>query len=438
MMRKVMPLVMLVLALGLTGCKKDYLEGFTDGETQGYDNGYGDGNADGYDQGADEGYTQGWNAAKDFFASADYLQGFQDGKTEGLTIGYNNGYTVGHSDGETQGYNNGYGDGNADGQVTGYNSGYGDGHADGEDLGYANGYTDGHADGDVAGYNNGYGDGYDDGFDDGLDPAAIQAAYDLGYTDGYDDGYDDGYFDGDDDGYAAGYNNGFNDGDVIGFNDGYNIGLDDGYNLGFDDGYDYGFDDGYDYGYSDGIGGFSDPNSYAVASDLDGLPNNNAQNLNKYVKFATIALGDMVNFKRVKKLEKAYMDGLTVSANILEETSASSKDLAKMATMKEQFRIDELAKEIRSQFALSVDRSTKVAKLATSFRKFANSRAITEEDAEAFSTELLGVNVKKIESAYRQTLKGEMGELKSVVVKSAAANEISELHATQLMVKLFL
>jgi flagellar biosynthesis/type III secretory pathway protein FliH/gas vesicle protein len=421
-MRKVVPFLVLLLALGLTGCKKHYLEGFADGETQGYDNGYGDGYGDGHD----EGYQEGWEDAKDYFASADYLQGFADGKDEGLTIGYNNGYSDGNADGLTQGYNNGYSDGHSDGTTTGYNSGYGDGFADGENQGYNNGYGDG------------YNDGYDDGYDDGLDPLAIQAAYDQGYNDGYDDGYDDGYFDGDSDGYTAGYDTGFNDSYTIGFNDGYDFGFDDGYDLGFDDGFDVGFDDGYGAGYYDGINGFSNPDTFVAAKDLDGLPNNNAVNLNKYVKVASLALNDVVNFKRVKKLERAYLDGLKASANVLEETSASSKDLAKLATLKEQFRINTLAKEIRSQYALSADRSQKVAKLATSFRKLANTRAITESDAEAFSTELLGVSVKKIENAYMQTLKGNMGDLKTVVKQSAEANEISELHATKLMLKLFL
>lgn len=437
-MRKVVPFIVLLMALGLTGCKKHYLEGFAAGETQGYDNGYDDGHQDGYDQGHDVGYQEGWNDARDYFASADYLQGFADGKNEGIQIGYTNGYADGNADGLTAGYNNGYTDGHTDGSTTGYNSGYGDGFSDGENQGYNNGYNDGFADGDINGYNNGYNDGYDDGYDDGLNPAALQAAYDQGYNDGYDDGYDDGYYDGDYDGYSAGYDTGFNDGYSIGFDDGFDLGFDDGYDLGFDDGYTIGFDDGYDAGYSDGIGGFSNPETFVAVSDKDGLPNNNAKNLNKYVKFASIALNDVVDFKRAKKLEDAYLKGLKASANIMGETAASSKDLAKIATLKEQFRVNTLAKEIRAAYALSAERSTKVAKLATSFRKLANTRAITEDDAEAFSTELLGVSVKKIESAYKETLKGNMGDLTSVVKKSAEANEISEYQATKLMLKLFL
>jgi flagellar biosynthesis/type III secretory pathway protein FliH len=437
-MRKVLPFLILLLAFNLTSCKKQFQEGLAQGEAVGYENGYDDGQGDGYEQGHADGYEEGWDNAKDYFASADYLDGFTDGKDEGLVIGYTNGYGDGHADGEVIGYDNGYDDGHDDGVDTGYDLGYDDGFLDGEDLGYDNGYDDGYVDGDVDGYNDGYGDGYDDGFDDGLDPAAIQLAYDTGYNDGYDDGYDDGYFDGDNAGYNIGYDDGFNDGEAIGFDDGYDLGFDDGYDLGFDDGYDIGFDDGYDVGYDDGIWGFSGKGAIASSLDLDGLPNNNVANINGHVKVASLVLAEIINFKKVKKLEKAYLDGLRASASVLEETSAGSKDLAKMATLKEQFRVNELSKQIKSSFALSADRAQAVAKLATSWRKFANSRAITTDDANAFSKELLGTNVKDIESAYKQTLKGNMSPLKNVVKNAADQNNINEFTATRLMVKLFL
>jgi hypothetical protein len=414
MKKKFATLLIMSLGLGLTGCKKKYLEAFQAGEIQGYENGYNDGHADGFQQGFSQGYDSGWNNAKIYFASADYHAGFNDGHAQGAQAGYNIGYTEGRSDGIVIGYDMGYGDGHVDGTAYGYDLGYGDGMLDGYDLGY----DDGHFDGGNWGYDLGYGDGYTDGQASGNNPAALQAAYNSGYNDGYYDGYDDGMF------------NGYN----LGFDDGYDYGFGDGYNFGFDDGYFYGWWDGYDYG----TGGFSNDVTTLSATDLDGLPHNNIRNLNPEVSFAANLVNDLVDLRQVRGLEEAYVNGFKQSVGLLEETQMNSRDINKINAKKEAFRTEQLAKQIESNFGLKSERAKNVAKLAVLWRKNANSRAITEEDANAFSESLIGVNVKTVEQAYIKTTKGEFSDMKKVLKEAAKVNGISELHASKLMLKLFL
>lgn len=434
--KRCLSLSMVLLALaGLTGCKKHYLEGFNDGEVRGYDNGYGDGLQDGFDEGEQDGYDAGFAAGELYFTTHDnYQNGFNDGKVEGLSIGYNQGYTVGYNDGLPVNYNQGYTDGHADGLVTGYNNGYSDGHTDGNAHGYNNGYNDGYDDS----YNPAYADGYDDGYDDGYSADHSQAyinAYNQGYGDGDYDGYSDGYSDGYNfgNGWNQGYNDGFNDGDYVGFSDGYNVGFDDGYGLGFDDGYDFGFDDGYWYGYDDAINGFS--GSAAKITDFDGLPNNKAANLNPFVKLAANLQNDLVNYKKLKKIEHAYAKGL--EAKMLEEGATSSKDLAKIATMKEQFRIKLVASELASQFSLSAERSQKIATLSATWRKLANHRAVTHEDAEQFGKQLIGMNLTEVIDAVKASKKGDVTGLDKILEQGSQTNKISKAHMSHIIVKMF-
>jgi flagellar biosynthesis/type III secretory pathway protein FliH len=427
---------MILLALsGLTSCKKHYLEGFGDGEVQGYNNGYDDGQVEGQVAGLEDGHSAGWDAGELYFTTHDSFQdGFNDGEIEGLSIGYNNGYAVGFQDGLPIYYNAGYDDGNADGLVTGYNSGYSNGHYDGNAQGHSNGYADGYVDAYIAADADGYNDGYTDGYN-ADHSAAYTAAYNSGYNDGDFDGHDDGYYDGYNygNGFDNGYNNGFNDGDVVGFNDGYDVGFDDGYDLGFDDGYDYGFDDGYYAGYSDGIWGFS-ANSVA-AIDNDGLPNNNTANVNPFVNLAGKLQNDLVNYKRLKSIEQEYAKG--IQARMLEETSASSKDLAKIATMKEQFRIKLVASELQNIYKLSADRSNKIAVLSTTWRKLANHRAITHEDAEKFGKQLIGMNLSDVVEAVEDSRKGNILGLNKILTAGAQVNKVSKAHMSAIIVNMF-
>jgi flagellar biosynthesis/type III secretory pathway protein FliH len=309
---------------------------------------------------------------------------------------------VAYTDGYNEGYDDGYVDGDADGfsraqtyfATADYNSGFSDGTA----AGYNTGFSAGSASGYTTGYNNGYDDGYVDGDANG-------------YTDGYNNGYDDGFFDGDSIGYTDGYNAGYDDGNI------------DGYNLGYDDGFYDGYDIGYDDGWSDGFG-------FSVKPALTSTKNAKVNLLSK-------VHNSLVNVSKIKA-PVVTAKGLEVNGNLIfEETSMISKDLEKRAAVAEKYLVLEMSKQIKSQFGLSEERALKIAKISNHWRKFSSSRAVSAEDADAFSTELLGANMKEIESAVKGSLSGETSELNNLIGKAAAVNQTSPEQISQIMNQLF-
>jgi flagellar biosynthesis/type III secretory pathway protein FliH len=306
----------------------------------------------------------------------------------------------------TDGYNEGYDDGYVDGDAAGFERGrdyfatadYNSGFSDGSAAGYTTGFTAGSASGYTSGYDNGYDDGYIDGDNNG-------------YTDGYNDGYDDGYFDGDSIGYTDGYNDGYDDGHI------------DGYNLGYDDGFFDGYDVGYDDGWADGFG----------LSVKPAITNSKNPKINLLSKVHN-SLVDVSKIKAPVATER----GLELNGNLIfEETSMISKDLEKRAAVAEKYLVIQMGKQIATKFGLSNDRAVQVAKIANHWRKYSTTRAVTADDADAFSTELMGSNMKEIESAVKGSLSGDSAELNSLIEKAAAVNKVSSEQMSQVMNQLF-
>lgn len=309
-----------------------------------------------------------------------YQEGFTAGRAEGFTAG------------RAQGYDEGYDDGHADGDESGYaraqvffaSATYNQGFAAGKVVGYDTGYDDGDADGYERGYDNGYDDGYDDGAVTGGDTTA---AYNSGYTDGYDDGALDGY--------------------------------DLGYDDGFDDGYDIGYDDGFDDGYA-------------------ALSVGPSKGLKGYANLLSLAHNDMFDYSKIKAPKKTARGLVAGGKLIFSETSVTNKDTLKRAAAVEQYLVVEMAKQVKSRFGLSAERSLKVAKAANHFRKYSTSRALTAEDTNAYSSEIVGADIKAIEKAYEGVMKGDASSYNAVLAKAAAKNEVSPEKMSSIISELFL
>lgn len=312
----------------------------------------------------------------------------------GLSVACSDRYAEGLADGKAQGY------------ATGYDEGYDDGYMDGDDAGYARAatyfatadYTSGFNAGKTAGIQIGYTNGYSVGKNDG-----IAIGYTNGYNSGYDDGYDDGALDGYDNGYTNGYDNGYGDG------------LGDGYDLGYDDGLADGYDMGYDDGFYDG--------SFSVGK---------SKALKGYANLLSMAHNDMFDYSKIAA-PKSTARGIVANGKLLfEETSLTNKDTLKRAAVVEQYLVVEMAKQVKGKFGLSAERSLKVAKAANHFRKFSSKRALTNEDTNAYVSELIGVDLKTIESAV------EAGDLKSVLEKAAVKNGTSPEKMAEILAKNFI
>ena len=288
----------------------------------------------------------------------------------------------------------------------------------------------------------------------------LAAGKDEGYKSGYDTGYNDGYLDGDSAGYerakvyfaSADYNKGFNDGKAVGASTGYasgftagqadlnvkvtasyNKGYDDGMADGYDMGYDDGLADGYDTGYTDGMAdGYDLGYADGLQDGRDGFSVGPAKALKGYANLLSMAHNDMFDYSKIAA-PKSTARGVVANGKLLfEETSLTNKDTLKRAAVIEQYLVVEMAKQVKGKFGLSAERSLKIAKAANHFRKFSSTRALTNEDTNAYVTEMVGVDLKTIEAAK------SAGNMKSVLDAAAAKNGTTPEKMAEILAKNFI
>lgn len=391
-MKRYIVLFMATAFLGVS-CKDKYQEGFNAGQTQGLS----DGRRDGLTQGYNAGFTAGANGS--------YQTGYNDGRAAGQTEGFNDGrayytshntYGHGYDDGFVIGFNDGKLDGGDDGYEDAYNAHF--------DIGRANGYNVGLADGLSDGYNSGFNRGDIDGFNDGVEDGAA-ATYQNGYNAGY----------------AAGDYQGFNDGYEDGRYDGNQVGYDAGYADGSDDGDAAGYSDGYDDGWTDGV--------YAGTYGLSSA----SKSSNPSVKLAALVNSDLINYSSLKKFDsQAARSSLGLS-----HADASTVDMEKLATIKEQYFLNQMGQQIQARFGLSSERSKEIAVVAHQFNKLAGTRELTDKDADAFAVSIIGHNLKDIESAVKKSAKGESELLNKMLSDIADHNKTSPENVNSIISTIF-
>ncbi len=379
-MKKYIVLLVATAFIG-TGCKDKYAEGFSAGEisgtSEGQSNGYNAGYNDGYDATYQTNYNSGFSSGVD----SGFAEGYADGEVyytandnygAGFTDGFNDNYGIG----QTDGYNDAY--------DIAYNNSYGSAFNNGSSDGAVDGAVDGSVDGAVAGQEDGYIDGYVDG-------EAIE----------YTNGYNDGYSDGDADGYSAGFDTGYIDGEIDGFDYGYDLGAADGDYDGSIDGYDAGYDLGFDDGYDAGLG-FSTKSS------------------NPSVKLAAMVNADLIDYSNLQKFDSSSAGSMALS-----HADNGTVDMGKLAALKEQHYLNQMAGQLNAKFGLSADRAKEIATVAHQFNKLAGTRELTEKDADVFAVSIIGKNMKDIELAVKESMKGNSNLLDEVLNTVGSKNGIS-------------
>lgn len=126
-----------------------------------------------------------------------------------------------------------------------------------------------------------------------------------------------------------------------------------------------------------------------------------------------------------------YYTGVT-----FEETSASSKDLQKVAALKQELSIQKSAKNLKAQFGLSDDRSREVARLAVQLAN-TDKKSMTDKDYDGFSKELLGTTIGKFQSAMKAAKEGNASSMNSIIDSAAKINGVGPEHMNQIMSGLF-
>ena len=126
-----------------------------------------------------------------------------------------------------------------------------------------------------------------------------------------------------------------------------------------------------------------------------------------------------------------YYTGLT-----FEEGSASSKDLAKLASFKQALAVDKSASKIAASFGLSDERSHEVAKLAVQLAT-ADKKSMTDKDYDNFSKELLGSSITSFKAAMQKSAEGDARDLSNLIDKAAAVNGVGPEHMNEIVSGLF-
>ena len=107
------------------------------------------------------------------------------------------------------------------------------------------------------------------------------------------------------------------------------------------------------------------------------------------------------------------------------EVQGSTKDLEKIAAFNEIYKVNKMQELLTYDFGLSEKRSAKVAKLVLNWKKVSKSRSMSNADADAFSSRLIGVNINEAKTAYKKSLAGEDSSLDSLINKAAEVNGTS-------------
>ena len=114
-----------------------------------------------------------------------------------------------------------------------------------------------------------------------------------------------------------------------------------------------------------------------------------------------------------------------------------SVDMEKLASLKEQFYLNQMAQQLEVRFALSSERSKEIAKVAHQFNKLAGSRELTEKDANVFSVAVIGKSIKDIEKAMKASLQGDSTELKAMLNEIAVHNKTSPETVNRIITEVF-
>ncbi len=124
------------------------------------------------------------------------------------------------------------------------------------------------------------------------------------------------------------------------------------------------------------------------------------------------------------------------SSIVFEETSGSSRDLEKLAALKEEYNVQASAAHIQSQFGLSMERSREVARLAVQLKNTPKS-SMTDADYDNFSKELIGSSITDVKAALQKQVQGDSSDLNSLIDKAAQANGVGPEHMNQIINGIF-
>ena len=133
-------------------------------------------------------------------------------------------------------------------------------------------------------------------------------------------------------------------------------------------------------------------------------------------------------------------EGLT---HIMDAMHKIQDDFAKiivvshLASLKEQFYLNQMANQIEVRFGLSTDRAKEIATVAHQFNTLAGTRELTEKDANVFAVSVIGKNLKDVEAAVKSSMQGDSASLNAMLQEIATHNNTSPEKVNTIISEIF-
>lgn len=118
------------------------------------------------------------------------------------------------------------------------------------------------------------------------------------------------------------------------------------------------------------------------------------------------------------------------SGTTFEETSASSKDLGKLAAIKQQLRIKKSADKLKAQYGLSDESANKAARIAVSVASNPNMNKRSLDNA---AKELTGATITEFQAAMKKSAQGDSKALSNLIDSAAKMNGVGPEHMNQIL-----
>ncbi len=124
-------------------------------------------------------------------------------------------------------------------------------------------------------------------------------------------------------------------------------------------------------------------------------------------------------------LYKDYYSGITFT-----ETSASTKDLGKLAAIKQQLKIKKSAEKLKAQYGLNDTTAIKAARIAVSV---ANNPNMSKSALDNAAKELTGSTITQFQAAMKKSAEGDSKALSSLIDNAAKLNGVGPEHMNQIL-----
>ena len=103
---------------------------------------------------------------------------------------------------------------------------------------------------------------------------------------------------------------------------------------------------------------------------------------------------------------------VSIAGITLQAAGNSQKDMEKIAAIRERHFINAISMQLSSRYGLSEKSSLRLAKVTHQWNRLAGSRELTDKDAEAFSTKMIGSSIKDVQAALKKSVDGDNTDLK--------------------------